>query len=103
MAKPISFSPFQKFNNGYQLGTDPYTFLHLLSVKNFSPSSASSLRQINEWAFVRDKGLQLFVNHPASCGEKSVSHTSDVDQILPAIITNDDRIDSVRSSADDWR
>src|SRR5260221_11420972 len=97
MPQPISFGPFEKFDDGHEFRTDPNAFLHLLGVQNLAPSSPSCLRQIHERTLVGDKRLQLLVNHPARCWHKSVSYSGDVVQILSAIVADDDRIDAVRS------
>src|SRR4029077_10672562 len=52
------------------------------------------LRQINEWAFIRDQRLQLFVNTPPRGRDKTVSRSSDIDQIFTAIVANNDRIET---------
>src|ERR1700724_2427858 len=95
MPHPVSFGPLQEFYNRYQFWTDPKTFLHLLSVKNLSPPGASSLRQIHKRAFVRDEGLQLLVNTPPCGRHKTVSRSSDIDQVFTAIVANNDRIETV--------
>jgi hypothetical protein len=40
--------------------------------------------------FIRDQGLQLLIDHSSGCWNKSIAHTDDVDQILAAIVPNDD-------------
>src|SRR5216683_4669426 len=65
MTKPVCLGRFQKLDNGYYFGFDPYAFLHLLGVQNLAPSGASGLWQIHERALISDQWLQLLVNHPA--------------------------------------
>ena len=97
MPQPVSFGPLKKFHDDYELGTDPDAFLHLLGIENLALSGALRLRQVHEWASVRDQRLPLLINHPADCWHKSISHSRDVVQILAAIVSDDDRIDAVRS------
>src|SRR3981189_2432560 len=90
MTQSVCFGPLQKFNHGYEFRADPDAFLHLFLVQDFAPPGASSFRKIHEWAFVGDERLQLLINHSASCWHKSIAHPGDVDQILSAVVADDD-------------
>lgn len=55
------------------------------------------IRQVDEWASRGDEPAQLLENVASRGRNEAASDSGDIDQILPALIADDQRVQTVRS------
>src|SRR6266436_3122506 len=104
MSEPISRCPFQKFDLSNSLGAQPHALSHLLSREFVAPTGFVRVRQVGEGHRGRGEMTDSLEDLSARRGNKAVADASDVHQIFPLVIANDERVESVwprNVSADD--
>src|SRR5258708_21311088 len=95
MPEPISCRPLQEFNLCNGFGPQPHAFLHLLSGEFIAPTRLVRVRQVSEGHDGRHKMTDFLENLTPRRGNEAIANASDIDQIVAAIIADDQRIKSV--------
>jgi hypothetical protein len=93
-------SPFQEFNLCYEFWLNPNT-LPLSSAVKPSPHRPLCVSgRFTNGQSSRTQGFQLLKHHSARCRNKTVSNSSNVDQIVIAVEPDKDRINPLSARFD---
>ena len=100
----IRFGPLQELNTRDELGPYPHALFHVRRGEPVAPAAFVCFGQIDERTLVHDQGLEPCEHLAPGGRHEAVAHLGDVDQILPVVIADDNRVHAVRAgniAADD--
>src|SRR5687768_7390415 len=98
MAQVIFAGPLQELELANEHGLQPHALDHLRLGQSLSPTSALRLWKVREWALVDLKALELPEQLRARHGRETVARPRRVDQLVPLVVAEDQRVERLRAS-----
>src|SRR5437763_17205677 len=97
MSESICLRPLQEFYLGDGPRAKPDTFLHFFGTQFVPPTRLVRVRQSGERHRGRDQMTNFLEDLTSHRRNKRIADTSNIDQVLAAIIADDERVDCVRA------
>src|ERR1700730_2569074 len=97
MAKTLFGGPLCEFDLRHELRLRPMHLAHLISRDAPAPSPDISVRKIRKWAVLNLQRFQLAENLAANVWDEAGSHLSREAELLALVVSDQQRIESVRT------